>query len=67
MGQRVAGRKKFPNEGSGRSPLGAKKKAAPKNSFAAGLARMRWGKLTPEQRKEELARVRKQRGKPKGK
>jgi len=46
---------------------GPKKKAAPKNSFAAGLAQMRWGKLTPEQRKEELARVRKERGKPKGK
>ena len=44
---------------------GPEKKAAPKNLFAVGLAQMRWEKLTPEERKEELARVRKQRGKPK--
>ena len=46
---------------------GPEKKAAPKNLFAVGLAQMRWEKLTPEERKEELARVRKQRGKPKNK
>ena len=46
---------------------GPEKEAAPKNFFAVGLAQMRWEKLTPEERKEELARVRKQRGKPKNK
>ena len=40
------------------SRWGPKKKAAPKNSYAAGLAQIRWGKLTPKERKEELARVR---------
>ncbi len=46
---------------------GPEKKTAPKNLFASGLAKMRWDKLTPAERKEELARVRKQRGKPKPK
>jgi len=40
------------------SRWGPKKKAAPKNSYAAGLAQIRWSKLTPKERKEELARVR---------
>ena len=46
---------------------GPPEEKVPKNAFASGLAQMRWNKLTPDERKKELARVREQRGKPKGK
>ena len=46
---------------------GPPEKKASKNPLASGLAQLRWNKLTPDERKKELARVREQRGKPKGK
>jgi len=46
---------------------GPPKKKALKNAFASGLAKTRWDKLTQKERKEELARVRTQRGKRKTK
>ena len=45
---------------------GPPEEKTPKNALASGLAQMRWNKLTQEERKKELARVRGQRGKPKG-
>ena len=46
---------------------GPPEKKTPKNALASGLAKMRLNKLTPDERKKELARVCEQRGKPKGK